>query len=165
VTVSDLVRNSLRMRPTRIIVGEVRGDEAVDMLQAITSGHQGCLAVVHASSPVDAVSRLEMMSLSRGLLLPLWAIHRQIASAIDLIVQHDLLSDGARRITRMTELAGVENDHVVLRDLFEYQRRGVNEAGREVGQWVCGGLKPRFLDKCEKLGFTIPPEVYAAGAE
>jgi len=165
VTLSDLVRNSLRMRPTRIIVGEVRGDEAVDMLQAITSGHQGCLAVVHASSPVDAVSRLEMMSLSRGLLLPLWAIHRQIASAIDLIVQHDLLSDGARRITRMTELAGVENDHVVLRDLFEYQRRGVNEAGREVGQWVCGGLKPRFLDKCEKLGFTIPPEVYAAGAE
>lgn len=165
VTMAELVRNSLRMRPTRIIVGEVRGDEAVDMLQAITSGHQGCLAVLHASSPVDAVARLEMMSLARGLLLPLWAIHKQIAAAIDLIVQHDFLTDGTRKITRITECAGVEGDHVVLHDLFAYERRGADASGREIGQWVASGLAPRFLGKLAKMGLTIPPDVYAAGPD
>jgi pilus assembly protein CpaF len=165
ITLAHLVRNALRMRPTRIIVGEIRGDEAVDMLQSISSGHQGCLAVLHASTPLDAVSRLELMSLSRGLLLPLWAIHRQIAGAIDIIVQHDFTSDGTRKISRITEVAGVEGDHVVLRDLFEYQRLRTDPAGREVGQWVSGGGKPRFLTKCEKMGFTLPPEVYAAGID
>ena len=161
ITLADLVRNALRMRPTRIIVGEVRGDEAIDMLQAIASGHEGCLAVLHASSPVDAVSRLEMMSLSRGLLLPLWAVHKQIAAAIDLLVQHEFLVDGTRKITRITELAGVEGDHIVLHDLFRYERRGADKAGREIGEWISGGTKPRFLGKCEKMGFTIPPEVWA----
>ncbi|MCX5671883.1 MAG: ATPase, T2SS/T4P/T4SS family [Planctomycetota bacterium] len=165
ITLSHLVRNALRMRPTRIIVGEIRGDEAVDMLQAIASGHQGCLAVLHASSPLDAVSRLELMSLSRGLMLPLWAIHKQIASAIDLIVQHEFLSDGTRKITRITELAGVEGDAIVLHDLFAYRRTGADPAGRETGEWVSGGTKPRFLQRCEKMGFTLPPEVYAAGTE
>jgi pilus assembly protein CpaF len=165
ITLAHLVRNALRMRPTRIIVGEIRGDEAVDMLQAISSGHQGCLAVLHASTPLDAISRLELMSLSRGLLLPLWAIHRQIAGAIDIIVQHDFTSDGTRKISRITEVSGVEGDHVVLRDLFEYQRLRTDPAGREVGQWVSGGGKPRFLTKCEKMGFTLPPEVYAAGID
>jgi pilus assembly protein CpaF len=165
ITLAHLVRNALRMRPTRIIVGEIRGDEAVDMLQAIASGHQGCLAVLHASTPLDAISRLELMSLSRGLLLPLWAIHRQIAGAIDIIVQHDFTSDGTRKISRITEVSGVEGDHVVLRDLFEYQRLRTDPAGREVGQWVSGGGKPRFLTKCEKMGFTLPPEVYAAGID
>ncbi len=165
VTLAHLVRNALRMRPTRIIVGEIRGDEAVDMLQAIASGHQGCLAVLHASSPVDAISRLELMSLSRGLLLPLWAVHRQIAGAIDLIIQHDFAGDGTRKISRITELAGVEEDRVVLRDLFVYHRRGVDAAGREVGQWECPGGKPRFLVKCEKMGFTLPPEVYESGVD
>jgi pilus assembly protein CpaF len=165
VTMAHLVRNALRMRPTRIIVGEIRGDEAVDMLQAILSGHQGCLAVLHAASPLDAVSRLELMSLSRGLLLPLWAIHRQIVSAIDLIVQHEFATDGTRKVTRITELAGIEGDHVVLRDLFEYRRHGAEASGRETGEWVCHGARPRFLDKCEKLGFTVPAEAYAAGAD
>lgn len=165
ITLSHLVRNALRMRPTRIIVGEIRGDEAVDMLQAIASGHQGCLAVLHASSPLDAVSRLELMSLSRGLMLPLWAIHKQIASAIDLVVQHEFLADGTRKITRITELAGVEGDAIVLQDLFAYRRTGADPAGRETGEWVAGGSKPRFLQKCEKMGFTLPPEVYAAGTE
>jgi pilus assembly protein CpaF len=165
ITLSQLVRNALRMRPTRIIVGEVRGDEAIDMLQAIASGHQGCLAVLHASTPLDAVSRLEMMSLSRGLMLPLWAIHKQIASAVDLIVQHDFLVDGTRKITRITELEGVEGDRVRLQDLFRYERRGTDAAGRETGQWISSGTKPRFLEKCEKMGITIPPETYAAGAE
>jgi pilus assembly protein CpaF len=165
VTMGDLVRNSLRMRPTRIIVGEIRGDEAIDMLQAIASGHQGCLAVLHASSPLDAVSRLETMSLSRGLMLPLWAIHRQIAAAIDLVVQHELLPDGARKITRITELAGVTDGEVVLNDLFEYRRRGTDTAGREVGNWHCSGVRPHFLDKCEKMGIKVPPDVYAAGED
>jgi pilus assembly protein CpaF len=153
------------MRPTRIIVGEVRGEEAVDMLQAISSGHEGCLAVLHASGPLDAVSRLEMMALSRGLLLPLWAIHKQIASAIDLIVQHDLLTDGTRKITRITELAGVKDDEILLNDLFEYRRRGADAAGREVGEWLCSGIEPRILAKCQKMGIRIPPEVYAKGTE
>jgi len=165
VTLAELVRNSLRMRPTRIIVGEIRGSEAVDMLQAISSGHEGCLAVLHASSPIDAVSRLEMMSLSRGLMLPLWAVHKQIAAAIDLIVQHDLLIDGTRKITRITELAGVEGDRIALNDLFTYQRRGTNNLGREVGKWACSGIHPQFSRKCEKLGVALPAEAYAAGEQ
>jgi pilus assembly protein CpaF len=165
VTLSQLLRNALRMRPTRIIVGEIRGDEALDMLQAISSGHQGCLAVLHAGSPVDAVSRLEMMLLSRGLMLPLWAIHRLIGSAIDLFVQHDFATDGTRRVTRITECSGVDKDEVVLRDLFRYERRGATDSGRETGEWVCDGVEPRFLGKCRKMGFAIPPEVYAAGVD
>ena len=165
VTLSQLLRNALRMRPTRIIVGEIRGDEALDMLQAISSGHQGCLAVLHAGSPVDAVSRLEMMSLSRGLMLPLWAIHKLIGSAIDLFVQHDFGTDGTRRISRITECSGVDKDEVVLKDLFRFDRKGAAESGRETGEWVSDGVEPRFLDKCRKMGFTIPPEVYARGAE
>jgi pilus assembly protein CpaF len=165
VTLAELVRNCLRMRPTRIIVGEIRGAEAVDMLQAISSGHEGCLAVLHASSPLDAVSRLEMMSLSRGLMLPLWAIHKQIAAAIDLIVQHDLLIDGTRKITRITELAGVEGDRIALNDLFTYERRGTNNLGREVGRWTCSGVRPQFIRKCEKLGVALPAGAYAAGEQ
>jgi pilus assembly protein CpaF len=165
ITLSQLVTNSLRMRPTRIIVGEVRGPEAVDMLQAISTGHEGCLAVLHASSPLDAVSRLEMMVLSRGLLLPMWAIHEQIASSIDLIVQHEFLSDGARKITRIAELAGVEGDQVLLQDLFAYRRLGVDQNGRELGEWTCSGTQPRFLAKCEKFGIKVPPDVYAEGTD
>jgi len=165
VTMGELVVNALRMRPTRIIIGEVRGDEAVDMLQAILTGHDGCLAVIHASSPVDAISRLEMMSLSRGLLLPLWAIHRQIASAIDLVVQHDIRPDGSRKITHITEVCGVEADSVILRDLFTYERQGADANGREQGRWTCPGGEPLCLEKCASRGVDIPPEVYAAGAE
>ena len=165
ITLAHLVKNALRMRPTRIIVGEIRGDEAVDMLQAINSGHDGCLAVIHAGSPLDAVSRLEMMSLSRGLMLPLWSIHRQIAGAIDLLVQHEFLTDGTRKVTHVTELAGVDGDHIVLNDLFAYRRLGAEPSGKEKGEWVSAGIKPRFLQKCEKMGFTLVPEVYAAGSE
>jgi len=159
VDMSQLVRNSLRMRPTRIIVGEIRGAEAVDMLQAIATGHEGCLAVLHASSPVDAISRLEMMSLSRGLLLPLWAVHKQIAAAIDLIVQHEFLPDGTRKITRIAEVLGVEDERIVLRDVFEYRRTGTDEAGREVGHWVCHGSESNAVERCERRGAKLPPEV------
>ena len=106
-----------------------------------------------------------MMSLSRGLMLPLWAIHKQIAAAIDLIVQHDQLTDGTRKITRITECAGAENDRVVLRDLFVYRRLRADEAGREIGEWISSGGEPQFLRKLQKMGLTIPPEVYAEGAD
>ena len=165
VTMAQLVRNALRMRPTRIIIGEIRGEEAVDMLQAILTGHEGCLAVLHASSPVDTISRLEMMSLSAGAGLPLWAVHKQIASAIDLVVQHDIRPDGTRKITRITEVCGVESDRVILRDLFVYERSGQDEHGRETGRWTCGGGRPLFLQKCARRGIEIPPEIYDAGAD
>jgi pilus assembly protein CpaF len=158
VTLAELVRNSLRMRPTRIIVGEIRGEEATDMIQAITTGHHGCLAVLHASSPEDTISRLEIMLLSRWQLLPLWAIHRQIASAIDLVVQHEMLPDGARKVTRITELAGVQDNQVVLRDLYQYRRAG------EGDEWFCSGGMPRILGKCERMGIVVAPEVYAEGS-
>lgn len=160
VTLSDLFRNALRMRPTRIIVGEVRGPEAVDMIQAISSGHEGCMAVVHASSPLDAISRLEMMSLSRGLMLPLWAIHKQIAAAIDLIVQLEQRPDGSRRITRLTDVSGVENDEIILRDLYQYQRTGVDSHGYEIGDWIRSNIRPRFWDKVEDRGVTVPKDLH-----
>ncbi|MCY2924991.1 MAG: ATPase, T2SS/T4P/T4SS family [Planctomycetota bacterium] len=160
VSMSQLVKNALRMRPTRIIVGEIRGDEAVDMLQAITSGHEGCLAVLHASSALDAVSRLEMMSLSRGLLLPLWAIQKQIVSAIDLIVQHEMLPDGARKVTGITELTEARDGAVALTDIFEYRRLGLTPDGRERGEWLCRAAPLRVLAKCRKMGVDLPAEVF-----
>ena len=165
IVLSQLVRNALRMRPTRIIMGEIRGDEALDMLQAIATGHDGCLAVMHASSPLDAVSRLEMMALSRGLMLPLWAIHRQISSAIDLIVQHELFLDGIRRITHITQVCGVEGDRIELRNIFEYSRQGQDPSGRQVGQWMCHGVNADFLPKFDKLGLAVPAEVFNVGPE
>jgi len=162
VTLADLFRNCLRMRPTRILVGEVRGAEAIDMVQAISSGHEGCLAVLHASSPADAVRRLEMMCLSRGLAMPLWAIRHLIASTIDLIVQHEFVTDGTRKITHMAELGGLDDERIVLRDLFEYRRLETDDAGREHGRWVCGGTEPALLAKCRKMNVPLSAEVYAA---
>ncbi|MEM9069168.1 MAG: ATPase, T2SS/T4P/T4SS family [Myxococcota bacterium] len=130
----QLLRNSLRMRPSRIIVGEVRGDEAIEMLQAMTSGHDGCLAVLHASSPAHAISRLEMMVLSRGLSLPLWGIQRQIVSALNLIVQMAMHEDGKRRVTHISEVVDVHEGQVRLRDLFLYQR-GYDDQGEAVGEF------------------------------
>ncbi len=143
ISVADLLRNTLRMRPTRIIVGEVRGDEAFDLLNAMSSGHDGCLSVVHASSPEHAVGRLEMMTLMRGLTLPLSAIQRQIASAVHVIVQHALLPDGTRRITHIAEVAGTDADHVRVRNLFELDF--------DNGSFRCTGVEPRFADKLARL--------------
>jgi pilus assembly protein CpaF len=163
VTSEQLFRNSLRMRPTRIIVGEIRGAEAVEMIQAISSGHDGCLAVLHASSPTDAASRLAMMLLSRGLHLPLWAINRQIADAIDLIVQHELLPDGTRKITHITEVvgtAGRDGDQLQLQDLFEFRHEGPDETGRVPGAFVATGAEPGFLGKLRKAGVELPEGLF-----
>lgn len=155
VTLEHLFKNSLRMRPTRIIVGEIRGGEAVEMLQSISSGHEGCLVVLHASTPQDAAARLALLVLSRGLHLPLWAIHKQIADAIDLIVQHELLADGSRKITHITEVTGVEDDAVQLRDLFTFEHDGPDETGKVPGRFVASGVEPGFLDKFRKAGVTL----------
>jgi pilus assembly protein CpaF len=163
IRLGQLLRNAMRMRPTRIIVGEVRGDEAVEMIQAISSGHEGCLAVLHASSPPDAASRLEMMILSRGLGLPLWAIHRQIAAAINLIVQHDLLQDGQRKVTRITEVAGVKDDRVELRNLFEFEEQGLDAKGKVQGRFVCTGAEPGFLGQLARYTPNLPADLFKAG--
>lgn len=147
ITLGDLLRNSLRMRPTRILVGEVRGDEAFEMVHAMTSGHDGSMAVLHASSPAHAVARLEMMLLSRGLEMPLWAIQKQISTSVDLIVQHQIMQDGVRRLTHVTEVGRVEDGQVMLAHLFEYRLTGYDGEGRAIGQFVAGGQRPKFYDK------------------
>jgi pilus assembly protein CpaF len=160
VTLEQLLRNSLRMRPTRIVVGEIRGSEAVEMVQAITSGHAGCLAVLHASSPEDALARLEMMVLSRGLPVPVWAIQRQLARALDLIVQLELLPDGVRKVTRVTEVTGAENDGVGLRDLFRFESAGPDASGRVQGRWVSTGTTPGLVDRFARMGVALPGDLF-----
>ena len=147
ITLGDLLRNSLRMRPTRILVGEIRGDEAFEMIHAMTSGHDGSMAVLHASSPAHAITRLEMMLLSRGLELPLWAIQKQIATSVDLVLQHQVMQDGVRRITHVTEVDRAADGQVQLEHLFEYRLAGYDAEGRAVGEFVAGGRRPKFYEK------------------
>lgn len=161
ITIADLLHNSFRMRPTRIIVGEVRGGEVIDLLQAITSGHEGCLSVMHASSPRDAVQRMEVMAMMRGLDLPLWAIHRLIASAIDIFVQHELFPDGVRRITSITEVGDAVGDQITLNNLFEYQHHGPNADGVFEGAYKAIGVEPSFMSRFEQTGVEIPAGLFA----
>ncbi len=147
ITLGDLLRNSLRMRPTRILVGEVRGEEAYEMVHAMTSGHDGTMAVLHASSPEHAIMRLELMLLSRGLELPLWAIQKQIAGSVDVVLQHAIMQDGVRRITHISEVSRVEAGHVVVEPLFTYQLAGYAADGSAVGQFVAAGRRPKFHQK------------------
>jgi pilus assembly protein CpaF len=161
VTIRDLVRNSLRMRPDRIVVGECRGGESLDMLQAMNTGHDGSLSTVHANSPRDAVARLETLVLMAGMDLPLRAIREQIASAVDVVVQLTRLRDGTRRVTHVTEVQGMEGETVTLQDafLFDYSA-GVDAAGRFLGRPVATGVRPRFTDRFEELGIHVPPRVF-----
>ena len=147
ISLADLLRNSLRMRPTRILVGEIRGDEAFEMVHAMTSGHDGSMAVLHASSPGHAIARLELMLLSKGLALPLWAIQRQISTSVDLILQHQILQDGVRRITHVSEVGRVEDGQVQIAHLFEYRLAGYDTDGRAVGRFVSSGTRPKFHEK------------------
>lgn len=163
VAIRDLVRNSLRMRPDRIIVGEVRGGESLDMLQAMNTGHDGSLSTVHANSPRDAVARLETLVLMAGMDLPLRAIREQVSSAVDLIVQVTRLRDGSRRVTHVTEVQGMEGDVVTLQDafLFDYSA-GMDAQGRFLGKPVPTGIRPRFLDRFSELGIGVSPGVFGA---
>lgn len=147
IPLAELLRNSLRMRPNRILVGEIRGEEAFEMIHAMTSGHDGSMGVIHASTPAHAISRLELMLLARGLSLPLWAIQKQIATSVDLIIQHVTMQDGVRRITQIAEVSRAENDQVVLNNLFEYRLDGFTADGQCVGEFVASGVKPRFYNK------------------
>ena len=162
VTTRDLVRNALRMRPDRIIVGEVRSGEALDMLQAMNTGHDGSLTTLHANSPRDAVSRLETMSMMAGLDMPLMALRTQIAAAIDLIVHMERLTDGTRKVTRVTEVPRMEGDIVTLSDIFHFVQTGVSSDGKVQGDMEATGLRPLFTPRLEAAGFKLGGEIYGA---
>ena len=158
IKLADLLKNSLRMRPTRIILGEVRGEEAFDMLSAMSSGHDGGFAVLHASSPIDAVARLGMMVLGRGLPFPLWAIQAQIAAAIHVIVQHAQLADGTRRVTNITAVQGVREGQVILEDIFTFDVRGIAPNGMIDGAFTQRSTEPVWLPKLR----TVMPDLVAS---
>jgi pilus assembly protein CpaF len=161
VTIRDLVRNSLRMRPDRIIVGEVRGAEALDMLQAMNTGHDGSLCTVHANSPRDATSRLETMVLMAGYDLPVRAIRQQVTAALDLIVHLTRLRDGTRRVTHITEIEGMEGDSVVMQDIAYYDfSAGVDDDGRFLGHLKSTGIRPKFARRLEDYGIKLPADVF-----
>jgi pilus assembly protein CpaF len=163
ISIRDLVRNSLRMRPDRIVVGECRGGESLDMLQAMNTGHDGSLSTVHANTPRDAIARLETLVLMAGMDLPLRAIREQIASAVDVVVQITRLRDGSRRVTHVTEVQGMEGETVTLQDafLFDYSA-GVDAHGTFLGKPVPTGVRPRFTDKFDDLGIKLSPRVFGA---
>jgi Flp pilus assembly protein, ATPase CpaF len=163
VTIRDLVRNALRMRPDRIVVGEVRGGEALDMLQAMNTGHDGSLTTVHANSPRDAVSRLETLVMFSGVDLPAKAIRQQIASAVDLIIQTSRLRDGSRKVIAVTEVSGMEGDIVTLTDIFRFEQTGVDTDGKVLGELKPTGIRPLFMPRLEAAGFKLPPQVFGFG--
>lgn len=156
----QLVINALRMRPDRIIVGEVRGEEALDMLQAMNTGHDGSLTTVHANSPRDALSRLETMVAMANLNIPDKAIRRQIASAIDLVVQISRLSDGTRRVMTIAEITGMESDVVTMQEIFVFQRRGIGEKGEVLGEFQPTGIRPKLAERLEMAGVHLPFEMF-----
>ena len=162
VSIRDLVRNALRMRPDRIVVGECRGGEPLDMLQAMNTGHDGSLTPLHANAPRDALARMETMALMAGLDMPLKVIREQIASAVDVIVQQTRPRDGRRRITAVTEVAGMEGDVVVLTDVFRFVEEGITPEGEVIGQMKPTGIRPLFITRLEAKGFRLPPETFGA---
>ena len=160
VTTRDLVRNSLRMRPDRIVVGECRGGEALDMLQAMNTGHDGSLTTLHANSPRDALSRLETLVLMSGMELPLKVVRQQISSAVDLIIQQTRLKDGSRKITAITEVVGMEGETVVLTDIFKFEQTGVAQGGKIQGELKATGIRPIFSPRLEASGYKLSGEIF-----
>lgn len=160
VTIRDLVINALRMRPERIVVGECRGAEALDMLQAMNTGHDGSLTTLHANTPRDAISRLETMCLMAGIDFPVKVIREQIASAIDLIVQTSRLRDGSRKIVQITEVQGMEGDVIVMQPVFSFVERGVSAEGRVMGEMVSSNIRPKFTPRLQAAGIHLPPEIF-----
>jgi len=165
ITIRDLVRNSLRMRPDRIVIGEVRGGEALDMLQAMNTGHDGSLATGHSNSPRDMIARLETMVLLAGVDLPIKAIREQISGAIDVIIQQSRLKDGSRKIVNITEVQGLEGDIIVLQDIFSFEQYGVDENGKIIGKLIPTGVRPKFFEQIESSGVTIPSSVFINNEE
>jgi len=163
VTTRDLVRNALRMRPDRIIVGEVRTGEALDMLQAMNTGHNGSMTTLHANSPRDAISRLETIALMGGVDIPILAVRNQIANAIDLIIHMDRLTDGSRKIINITEVPGQEGDLVTMLDIFHFEQSGMGPDGEILGRLRSSGLRPSFTPRLEMAGYKLGPEIFMAG--
>ncbi len=161
----NLLVNALRMRPDRIIVGEVRGEEALDMLQAMNTGHDGSLTTVHANTPRDAVSRLEMMVSMSNANINLRSIRQQISSAVDLFVQISRMSDGSRRVTYITECVGMEGDQITSQDLFVFERTGISKDGRVMGRFKATGIRPKFSERLKAAGLDLPPSLFQASLE
>ncbi|HEY69321.1 MAG TPA: CpaF family protein [Anaerolineae bacterium] len=162
VTIQNLVVNSLRMRPDRIIVGEIRDAAALDMLQAMNTGHDGSLTTAHSNSPRDTLTRIETMTLMAGVELPVRAIREQIASALDLVVHLERMRDGTRRVTNITEIQGMEGDMITMMDLFVFEQTGI-EDGRVIGRLRPTGLRPKFLDRIEASGIVLPATIFGVG--
>jgi pilus assembly protein CpaF len=160
VTTRDLVRNALRMRPERIIIGECRGGEALDMLQAMNTGHAGSMTTLHANSTRDAQARLETMIMMAGMELPLKAMRQQIASAVDIIIQANRLQGGPRKVTNICEICGMEQDVIIMQDIFRYKQLGIDQNGRSFGQYEATGVRPKFIGKLEAAGIRLPTNLF-----
>ena len=160
VTIRQLVINTLRMRPDRIIVGEIRGEESLDMLQAMNTGHDGSLTTAHSNSPRDTLARIETMALMAGMDLPVRAIREQIASAIDLIIHQSRMQDGTRKVTNITEVIGMEGDVITMQDIFRFEQTAI-EDGKVLGELVPTGLRPKYMDKIEAHGIHLPPSIFS----
>ena len=160
VSATDLVKNCLRMRPERIIIGECRGPETLDMLQAMNTGHEGSLTTTHANTPRDCIARMETMIMMSGFDLPIKAMRTQIASAVDLVIQANRLQGGPRKVTAITEICGMENETIVMQDIFKFEKTGVDENGRAKGKFICTGVRPKCMDKLESMGIKLPASIF-----
>jgi pilus assembly protein CpaF len=160
VTATDLVKNALRMRPDRIIIGECRGAETLDMIQAMNTGHEGSMTTVHANTPRDALSRLETMISMAGLELPIRALRSQFASAVDLIIQASRLSGGPRKVTSVSEVVGMEGDTIIMQEIFAFRQQGIDENGRAYGEFISTGVRPSFMDRLEQAGCHLPADLF-----
>jgi pilus assembly protein CpaF len=160
ITATDLVKNALRMRPERIIIGECRGGETLDMLQAMNTGHDGSLTTIHANTPRDGIARLETLVMMAGFDLPVKAIRQQIAGAVDVVVQASRLQGGPRRVTHITEIVGMEQDTVVMQDIYRFNQEGIDENGKAFGHFECTGVRPTFMSRLESAGIRLPASAF-----
>jgi pilus assembly protein CpaF len=160
ITIRDLVRNALRMRPDRIVVGECRGDEVIDMLQAMNTGHDGSMTTIHANSPRDALGRIENMIGMSGIELPLKAVRANISSAINLVVQISRMSDGTRRMTSVTEIVGMEGDIITMQEIFKFNRQATDNGGRIIGRYSATGIRSSFTDRFRQWGYDLPASLF-----
>ena len=160
VTATDLVKNALRMRPERIIIGECRSGETLDMLQAMNTGHDGSLTTIHANTPRDAIARLETLVMMAGFELPVKAIRQQVSGAVDVLIQANRLQGGPRRVTAITEVVGMEQDTIVMQDIYKFEQKGVGEDGKAYGHFECTGVRPTFMDRLESAGVRLPASAF-----
>ncbi len=160
ITATDLVRNALRMRPERIIIGECRGSETLDMLQAMNTGHEGSMTTCHANTPRDAIARIETMIMMSGFEMPLKAMRAQIASGVNLVIQTNRLQGGPRKVTHISEIVGMEQDTIVMQDIYHFEQIGVDESGRAVGRFIATGIRPTFMDRLESAGVRLPSSAF-----